>query len=95
MEKSEYVLTSLNNFWGAHQYSPPVPGDFFTKLNSRIFFARIDLSVAFLLVEVEEVSKELLTINTYKGLFRFNRFSIGAKPSPAIFQQTMNAMLTG
>lgn len=36
--------------------------------------------------------KELLNINTNKGLFRFKRFMFGLKP--AIFQQKMDSMLT-
>ena len=87
--------TGLNNSLESHQYPLPIPEDLFTKLNGGIFFAKIDFSDAFLQLEVEEESRELLTINTHKGLFRFNRLSFGVKPAPAIFQQTMDAMLTG
>ena len=41
------------------------------------------------------MSKELLTINTHKDLFRCNRLSFGVKLAPAIFQQKMDTMLTG
>ena len=58
-------------------------------------FAKIDFLDAFLQLEVEEDSKELLTINTHKGLFRYNRLPFGVKTAPSIFQQTMDAMLTG
>ena len=52
--------TDLVNSLDAHQYSLPVLEDLFIKLNGRIFFAKIDLSGAFLLLEVEEESKEHL-----------------------------------
>ena len=84
--------TGLNNSLDANQYPLPVPVDLFAKLNGGIFFAKIDFSDAFLQLEVEK-SKELLTINTHKGLFRFNRLIFGVNSTPAVFQQTMNAML--
>ena len=65
--------TGLNNALDAHQYPQPIPEDFFAKLNGGICFAKIDFSDAFLQLEVDEDSKKLLTINTHKGLFRFNR----------------------
>lgn len=58
-------------------------------------FAKIDLSDTFLQIQVDEDSKELLTINTHKGLFWYNRLPFGVKTAPSIFQQTMDAMLTG
>ena len=66
----------------------------FIKLNGRIFFTNINLSVDFLQIEVEEESKRLLTNNTHTGFFRFNRLSFGVKHVQAIFQ-IMDAMLTG
>ena len=58
-------------------------------------FCKNDFSDEFLQLEVDEDSKELLTINTHKGLFRYNRLPFRAKTAPSIFQQTMDAMLTG
>nr|VZI35223.1 unnamed protein product [Spirometra erinaceieuropaei] len=40
-------------------------------------------------------SCELLTINTHRGLFQYIRLPFGVKTAPALFQQTMNAMLSG
>ena len=57
----------------AHQYTQSVPEDLSTKLNGGIVFTKIDLSDAFLQLEVEEESQELHAINNHKGLFRFNR----------------------
>ena len=65
--------TGLNNALDTHQYPLPIPEDLFAKLNRGICFAKIDFSDAFLQLEVDEDSKELLTINTHKGLFRYNR----------------------
>lgn len=54
----------------------PVPEDLFTKLNGGIYFAKPDLAYAYLQMEIDEESKNFLTINTYKGLFQFNRLHL-------------------
>lgn len=87
--------TSLNNSLDALQYPIPLPENLFTKLNGGICFAKIDLFDVFLQLEIVDDSKELLTINYHKGLFRFSHLSFGVKPTPAIFQQTIDAMLAG
>ncbi|XP_062538458.1 uncharacterized protein K02A2.6-like [Armigeres subalbatus] len=64
-----------------------------TKLNGCRYFSVIDLSDAYLQVEVDDDSKQLLTINTHQGLFRFNRLAPGVKSAPGAFQQLMNSMV--
>ena len=44
---------------------------------------------------MEETSKEYLTINTHKGLFRYNGLLFGVASAPAIFQRTMESLLQG
>nr|VZI26728.1 unnamed protein product [Spirometra erinaceieuropaei] len=46
-------------------------------------------------IEVAPESRELLTINTHRGLFQYTRLPFGVKTAPALFQQTMSAMLSG
>ncbi|VDN26003.1 unnamed protein product [Gongylonema pulchrum] len=46
-------------------------------------------------VQVDEGSRELLTINTHRGLYRYNRLPFGVKSAPGIFQQIMDTMLAG
>ena len=87
--------TGLNDALDIHQYPLPAPEDLFTKLNGGTCFAKLDLVDAYLQIEVDEDSKNLLTINTHKGLFQFCRLPFGVKSAPAIFQQTMDTMLTG
>ncbi|CAH8666328.1 unnamed protein product [Schistosoma bovis] len=64
-------------------------------LNGGKFFAKLDLADAYLQVEVAEDSKELLTINTHRGLFQYNRLPFGVKTAPSIFQQLMDIILSG
>lgn len=87
--------TGLNDALEQHQYPLPLPDDIFARMSTARVFSHIDLSDAFLQVEVDDDSKHLLTINTHKGLFRYNRMAFGVKIFPAIFQQIMDEMLAG
>ncbi|CAH8528184.1 unnamed protein product [Schistosoma rodhaini] len=64
-------------------------------LNGGKYFAKLDLADAYLQVEVAEESRELLTINTHRGLFQYNRLPFGVKTAPSIFQQLMDTILSG
>ena len=72
--------------------------DFSTGLNDALDIHHYTLPApedAYLQMKVDEDSKNLLTINTHKGLFQFCRLLFGVKSAPAIFRQTMDTMLTG
>lgn len=87
--------TGLNSALEPHQYPLPLPEDIFANLANAKYFSHIDLSDAFVQIEVDDASKHLLTINTHKGLFRYNRMVFGVKTFPTIFQQIMDKMLAG
>ncbi|XGW25993.1 hypothetical protein V3C99_006978 [Haemonchus contortus] len=87
--------TGLNDALMLHQHPLPTPEDVFAKLNGGTIFTQIDFADAYLQVEVDEASKGLLTINTHRGLFRYNRLPFGVKSAPGIFQQIMDSMTAG
>lgn len=87
--------TGLNDQLQSCQYPLPTGDEIFAKLSGCKIFSKIDLSDAFLQVEIHPESRKLLTIHTHKGLFEFNRLPPGAKPAPGIFQQIIETALAG
>lgn len=87
--------TGLNATLRAHHYPVASPEQVFASLAGASIFSKIDLSDAYLQLEMDEESKRMLTINTSKGLYTFNRLCPGVKPASAIFQQAMDTMLAG
>ncbi|XP_055616766.1 uncharacterized protein K02A2.6-like [Toxorhynchites rutilus septentrionalis] len=87
--------TGLNERLQSHQYPLPLPQDIFSKLTGCIVFSTIDLSDAFLQMEVDESSRRMLTINTHRGLYEYNRLPPGVKAAPGAFQQIIDTMLGG
>uniref|UniRef100_A0A5S6Q145 Reverse transcriptase domain-containing protein n=1 Tax=Trichuris muris TaxID=70415 RepID=A0A5S6Q145_TRIMR len=87
--------TGLNDALELHQYPLPLPEDIFTVLNGGTYFSRIDFADEYLQIEVDEDSRDLLTINAHRGLYRYNRLPFGVKSAPGIFQHMMDTMLAG
>ncbi|XP_065076498.1 uncharacterized protein K02A2.6-like [Ochlerotatus camptorhynchus] len=87
--------TGLNDALQPHRYPLPLPVDIFAKLANCTVFSQVDLSDAFLQVEVDECSRDLLAINTHRGLYRYNRLPPGVKTAPGAFQQLIDTMSAG
>uniref|UniRef100_A0A914HFX2 RNA-directed DNA polymerase n=1 Tax=Globodera rostochiensis TaxID=31243 RepID=A0A914HFX2_GLORO len=85
--------TGLNNALRLHQHPLPIPEDIFATLNGGRVFSQIDLSDAYLQVELDETSKEFCTIATHRGNFQYQRLPFGVKSAPGIFQSIMDSML--
>ena len=56
-------------------------------------FTKLDMSQAFLQLLLDDQSKELLTINTHKRLFVYNRLPFGVSSAPDICQCIMESLL--
>ncbi|XP_036363453.1 uncharacterized protein K02A2.6-like [Octopus sinensis] len=76
-----------------YHYPLPSPEDSFAKLNGNKIFSKLDLSDASLQIKADEECSKFLTVNTPKGLYKYNRLPFGLKVTPAIFQQVVDAML--
>ena len=55
-------------------------------------FSKLDLAHAYQQLRLDADSRQYVTINTHKGLFRYTRPLFGVSTDPAIFQRTMEAI---
>lgn len=77
------------------QYPLPKIEELFAKLQGGITFTKLDLSNAYQQVCLDNKAKELVTIATHKGLFRYNRAPFGVASIPAKFQKIVVSLLEG
>lgn len=87
--------SGLNDTLLPHNYPIPTPDTIFSNLANCSLFSQVDLSDAYLQLPVDDESRKMLTINTHRGLFLFNRLCPGVKPAAGIFQQTMDKIFAG
>ena len=86
----DYRLT-VNRASKREAYPLPKIEDLFTSMTGGVSFTKLDLRNAYQQIILEEESKNLTTINTHRGLFRYNRLPFGVASAPAIFQRTMDS----
>ncbi|CAF1510509.1 unnamed protein product [Adineta ricciae] len=90
----DFKVTVNSQIW-IDQHPIPSIDELFTRLNNGIKFSKLDLSDAYLQIELDEPSKQLLVINTPLGLFRYNRLPFGIASAPAIFQRVIDQVIAG
>lgn len=73
----------------------PLPNtdQLFASMTGGEKFTKIDLQHTYLQLEVRPEDRELLTLNTYKGLYRSTRLLYGIASAPAIWQREMKKMI--
>ena len=67
------------------KYPIPKIDNLYSKVSGKRYFTRLDLSVAYLQVPLDEESQKLTMINTHKGLFMYIRLCFGIASSPGVF----------
>ena len=90
----DFKLTMNPNVIPEH-YPLPNAEDMFASLNGGNVFSKIDLTHAYHQLEINEASKQYLTINTHKGLYRYQRMPYGVTSAASIFQSVMDKLLNG
>ena len=90
----DYKLT-VNRASKLEQYPIPKVEDLFSTLAGGITFTKLDMSQAYQQLLLDDSSKEIVTINTHKGLFSYQRLPFGVSSAPGIFQRTMETLLQG
>ena len=64
---------TVNKVALADSYHLPRIEDMFATLGKGQKFSKLDLPHAYQQIPLDEQSKDLVTINTHKGLYRYNR----------------------
>ena len=89
----DYKVT-VNQASKLDNYPIPKADDLFATLAGGQKFTKLDLSQAYQQMLSDGESRECLTINTHKGLFRPTRLAYGVKSAPGIFQREMEKRLS-
>lgn len=90
----DYHVT-INQASKVDTYPLPRVEDLFTAMSDGKVFSKLDMSQAYLQLPLDDKSKELVTINTHKGLFKYNRLPFGVSSAPAVFQRCMESLFQG
>ena len=73
----------------AEQYPLLTAEELFNKMKGGKTFSKLDLTSAYLQVELHPESRKSLVVNTIKGLKEFTRMPYGVTPASAIFQKKL------
>ena len=90
----DYKVT-INKVSRLEQYPIPRIEDLYTKLSGGKKYTKLDMSNAYLQVELDDTLKRCTTINKHMGLFEYNILPMGIASSPAIFQRKIDTVLQG
>ncbi|XP_046968007.1 uncharacterized protein K02A2.6-like [Vanessa cardui] len=91
---ADYKIT-LNKVIEDEKYPIPVIEDIFSEMNGGKIFCTLDISQAYLNMEMDEESALLQTLSTHKGIYKVNRLMFGVKVAPNLWQKFMDKILQG
>ena len=83
----------VNQVLSVDQYPLPKPEDLFATLAGGTVFSKLDLSQAYLQVQLEEESMPYVTIDTHQGLYCQTRLPFDVASAPVLFQKIMDVVL--
>ena len=58
-------------------------------------FRKVDFANAYQQLLLDKESRDLVTVNTHRGLYQFTRLPFGIVSAPAVFQNLMDQILQG
>jgi len=86
---------ALNKALKRKVYPLPVIGDILKRRSNYAYLTKIDLSLCYYTYELDDESKDLCTIATPYGLFRYCRLPMGISVAPDIAQEMIEKTLQG
>nr|XP_050043762.1 uncharacterized protein K02A2.6-like [Dermacentor andersoni] len=90
----DFLLT-VNADTLMEQYPLPRVDDIFVNLKGGEAFSTLDVRNAYNQLPLDEDSKKLAVLNTYRGLYCFNRLAFGVSSAAAIIERRMETVLSG
>lgn len=88
----DFKLT-VNQASKLDHYPIPRIDDLFVKLARGQSFTKLDMSQAYQQIRLDEDSRNLMVINTQRGLYCYNHLPFGVSSAPGIFQRVMECLL--
>ena len=90
----DYKIT-INPATDVEQYPLPSPQSLFATLAGGKSFTTLDLQQAYLQLQLDENSCELVTFNTHRGLHQYTHLPFGVSSASVLIQRTMDTILQG
>ncbi|XP_011699197.1 PREDICTED: uncharacterized protein K02A2.6-like [Wasmannia auropunctata] len=86
---------TVNPLLVVDEHPLPTIDELFASMAGGRIFSKIDLKQAYLQLPLAEQDREILTLNTHKGLYKCNRLMYGIASAPAIWQRIIENILNG
>ena len=88
-------LKDVNKAIVPDRYPLPTTTELTSKLHGSKVFSKIDLKMSYLQIELAPESRDLTTIITHEGLFRYRRVCFGLSSAPSAFHKMLASVLAG
>ncbi|GJQ65691.1 hypothetical protein Trydic_g7777 [Trypoxylus dichotomus] len=90
-----HYKSTINPMIQNDNYPIPKIEDIFAKMNGGKYFCTLDVSQAYLHIEVDEDTAILQAVSTHLGKFKVRQLVFGTKVAPNCWQRYMNQLLGG